>query len=137
MYYEEQSGEGEYTADFDYVIGKGKYNPMNVGGTFVGATTIFSSGIGPVSETTVPYKNNEDIAAVLDNGGLNYIHVTEDEIKNNKNLYAYAAKNPDSEDSWYDWSVDESLRFVNEFELSESNILPSPAGSDKNGKYEY
>ncbi|MCF0145015.1 MAG: hypothetical protein HUJ73_00360, partial [Eubacterium sp.] len=36
-----------------------------------------------------------------------------------------------------DWSVDESLRFVNAIELKDSSMLPAPAGRDENGNYVY
>jgi len=36
-----------------------------------------------------------------------------------------------------DWSLDESMRFTQLFELKDANILPSPAGRDAENKYIY
>lgn len=36
-----------------------------------------------------------------------------------------------------DWSVEESKRFLQEFELKDSNILPTPAGREPDGSYRY
>lgn len=124
---------------------------MNLGGTFIGATTIFSSGIGPVAENDFPYKNEEDVAIALNNGGGSnglwevpeeYIEEIEEKVeKEDAYLYSYATRNSDKDSDegigWYDWSIDESDRFRTLFEFAESNLLPSPAGTDENGKYKY
>ena len=83
-------------------------NPLNTGGMMFTATSVFSSGIGPVSEEMVPYrgKNGETIGD-----------------------FCYS---PDD-----DWSVPEEYRFVQSIELQESNILPSPAGTNEDGSYYY
>ncbi len=51
--------------------------------------------------------------------------------------YCCANKEPSYPSSDGTWSVDESLRFKADFELQQSNILPSPAVTDQNGAYRF
>lgn len=102
-----QAGEGIHTISTD------PNAILDTGGYAFTATSIFSSGVGPVSEDSAPYKNKEGITAHDQNG----------------NPVCYAPVG--------DWSVDESLRFLQAFELEESSILPSPAGRDSEGGYYY
>lgn len=102
-----QAGEGNHTVSTDPSI------VLNQGGLPFTATSVFSSGIGPVSEIDVPYKNAEGIT--VDDAQGNPIH--------------YSSEG--------DWSVDEDLRFAQAIELEHSSILPSPAGRGEDGSYEY
>lgn len=86
---------------------------LNIGGMPFTATSIFASGIGPLAESDVPYKNAEGLT-VNDPDG-----------------------NPVYYSSEGDWSVSEDLRFASGIELEESSILPAPAGKDETGAYEY
>ena len=36
-----------------------------------------------------------------------------------------------------DWALDEDLRFIYSYELKDANVLPNPAGRDKDGNYVY
>lgn len=97
-----QSGEGVYPVNEAGVFVTDSSTVLNQGGMPFIATSVFSSGIGVVNEAAVPYK------------GKNGVHESFGE-------------------DWYysendDWSVDESLRFKQTYELAESSILPSPAG---------
>lgn len=94
-----QAGEGSYAVN--------PADRLDVGGMPVTATSIFSSGIGPIPEDAAPYRNAEGIT--IDDGSGNPL------------FYSPAG----------DWSVDESLRFAQYAELEESSILPSPAGIDE------
>ena len=106
--YPSQAGEGVT------VIGN---EPLNNGGMLYTATSVISSGIGPVGESLVPYKGA--------NGTILY--------DPNGNPFCYSKDD--------DWSVDESKRFTQTIELEESSVLPSPAvwKTDANGNnyYEY
>lgn len=97
-----QGGEGLHTTADSY--------RLYMGGETVYATSLFSSGIGPVYEERVPYANNE--------GAMEY------------DKYGYLAFSPDA-----DWSVDEDLRFRQVIEFRESRVLPSPAQLDEEGRY--
>ncbi len=101
-----QGGEGIYTT-----AGQSS-DILNTGGWAFTATSIFSSGIGPVFEDDAPYKNKEGIKAWLD--GIPFYYAPQG-----------------------DWSVSEDVRFLQAFELEESSILPSPALRDGEGNYRY
>lgn len=94
-----QNGEGVYI--------NGDDSPLNYAGAVYTATSIFSSGIGVVSEEFIPYsgKNKND-------GG---------------SIYNYSADD--------DWSLDDEYRYVQDYELVESSILPSPCKRDADGNY--
>lgn len=102
-----QAGEGTIPTDPD------PNERLNIGGMPFTATSVFASGIGPLTESIVPYKNAEGLT-VNDPDGNPFCYSTEG-----------------------DWSVDESLRFASGIELEESSILPTPAGEDETGAYEY
>lgn len=57
--YVSQAGEGQAP-----VVGRENYygTPFGVGGWSFLVTTLISSGIGPVRESRIPYKNNENVA---------------------------------------------------------------------------
>lgn len=98
-----QANEGNYPED--------PKNRLSTGGYTFNAISLFSSGIGPITEKEAPYKNKEGYAEYdYDGHPINY-----------------------STDG--DWSVDESLRFKHAFRLEESSILPAPAHItyDQNG----
>ncbi len=103
-----QGGEGCYAVDTTRPS-----NRLDTGGELFTATSIFSSGIGPVTEEMVPYRNAEGITVNMQDGTP--IH--------------YSTEG--------DWSVPEEMRFTQVFELEESSILPAPASRDANGLYAY
>ncbi len=109
-----QAGEGSYATDPD------PNQRLNTGGMPFTATSIFSSGIGPTSEFDVPYRNVEGIEATirLDYGEEIAEQFEQQGVDPDAGLGYYSATG--------DWSVPESQRFVQAFELEESNILPSP-----------
>ena len=88
---------------------------FNNGGLPVFATSIFSSGIGPLTEEDAPYRNDEGI-----------IDYQTDE-EGNKVL----DENGDPIPLWYameaTWKLDESLRFKQAIDLEQTFILPVPA----------
>ncbi|MBQ7599132.1 MAG: S-layer homology domain-containing protein [Clostridia bacterium] len=88
---------------------------MNAGGRPLTATSILSSGIGPVEEPLAPYQNNEGV------------------YHEQKGYYL----DTDADGTEYDWSLDEGFRFVKSFELSDTHILTNPAISDAEGHYFY
>lgn len=102
-----QAGEGRHSTSTD------PNAFLNEGGFPYTVTSVLSSSIGPVSEAYAPYRNKEGIIAKDSQG----------------NPVCYAPTG--------DWSVDESLRFLQAVELEESCVLPSPAGKDANGSYYY
>ncbi len=96
-------------------------NRLNAGGAVFLASTTFGSGIGPVSESLVPYRNKEGKAA------------TNRDLWTPEEIEILEQQDPDfdpdeklywSEDG--DWSVDEQYRFDSAYELEDSNRLPSP-----------
>lgn len=95
----------------DSQYGEGLYYDSNdsfdSGGFTYTATSIFSSGTGVILDSLVPYQGNNRV------------------IDNENNCFS---KNDD-------WSVDEKYRYIQEYRLIESNVLPCPANRDNNGKY--
>ncbi len=79
---------------------------LDSGGTSVFGTSLFSSGIGPVPESEVPYR-----------GKAGKIETKKDD-QGNEYPYHYSADD--------DWSVDEEYRFQQMVEFEESVQLPSP-----------
>ncbi len=75
---------------------------MSVGGMMFTATSVFSSGIGVVDEETVPYrgKNSKTDAFLLEN-------------------ICYSADD--------DWTIPDDYKFLQTYELINSDVLPSPA----------
>lgn len=93
-----QGGEGTYP-------GPGTNDGYNSGGFAYYGTTAFASGLGPRSESEIPYQPKD-----AEN------HIIRDP---EGDPYCYS---PDA-----DWSLDESERFGIGYELDESSLLPSPA----------
>lgn len=90
-----QDGEGVHSSSLDPTI------VMNHGGAPFEATSVYSSGIGPVSEEKVPYRNDEGYKDP------------------NGKIYSTSGT----------WAVDQSLRFEQMYQLEESSILPPPANN--------
>ncbi len=107
--YGAQAGEGSHVY--------GIY-PLNRGGYIMTATGLLASGVGPVSEDVVPYRNHEGVTYGDDLPLLFYMPYNE-------------------ETGEYDWSVDESLHFAKSFELANTNIMSNPNSKDEEGNYVY
>lgn len=103
-----QGGEGMVSLE-------GGSGRLNSGGCMVYGTSLFSSGIGPVPESVVPYKGAE--------GNI----VTKADDEGNTYDYYYS---PDD-----DWSVDEEYRFQQMVEFEQSVQLPSPGDYNVEGEY--
>ena len=118
-YYPSQKGEGTHLIYLDPDDRDDNYR-LGAGGMTLFATSVFSMGIGPVDEALVPYRNLSGNKKVDERLGREY--------------YVAAGE---------DWSVDENYHFAMNFELEESNALPSPANyipADETGEeyyYEY
>ena len=92
---------------------------MNAGGATGLASRTFAAGTGAVSEARDP---------VFEYRGKN--GYTEQRLVNGKyENYGYSADD--------DWSLDEEYRFVQDYSLKESFLLPSPVGEDDEGEYVY
>lgn len=96
-----------YMNDGSSQDGEGVYlfdneNPLDGGGLMFTATSLFSSGIGVVQEELVPYRGKESR--------------TENLILKN---YCYSKKD--------DWTLPDSYKFLQRYELENSDMLPSPA----------
>ncbi len=74
---------------------------LDAGGIMFTATSIFSSGIGVVDEETVPYRGKNSKAE-------GFLH----------NIY-YSTND--------DWSIPDDYKFLQKYQLTNSDILPSPA----------
>ena len=109
-----QAGEGSSAIDPD--------NRLNTGGGSYTATSVFASGVGPVSEESVPYKNNDDST-------MSYRDLYGDEGAEamKKANPSFDVDAPDFYSPKGDWSVDESYRFMSMMQLENGSILPSPA----------
>ncbi len=111
-------------------------NRLDAGGVPMTASSAFGSGIGPVTESLVPYRNKEEKAATyrdfLTPEQIEAKKQQDPEFDPDKKLYW-------SEDG--DWSVDEQYRFGTVYELENSNRLPFPASwtydSEGNATYRY
>ena len=100
-----QSGEGlRYYGDYR----------LASGGSAALAVSMFSSGTGPIPEEYAPYRSREGVIVQSERG------------------YPYYADR-DMERNYYDWSVDESLRFASWFALRDANRLPAPWAEPQDG----
>ncbi len=95
---------------------------MDTGGTAFMATSIFASGIGPVDEASVPYKNNDGSTE-----SFRQIYGDDRAEAMKKTNPSFDVDAPDSYAFTGDWSVDESYRFQTVLQLEDGSILPSPA----------
>ncbi len=116
-----QAGEGATAID--------PSKRLNTGGAAYTATSIFASGIGPVDEASVPYKNN-------DGSTESFRQVYGDDFAEamKKTNPSFDVDGPDCYASTGDWSVDESYRFQAVMQLENGSFLPSPAVISSNLK---
>ncbi len=126
-----QAGEGLILNE-----GNDPNSVLDYGGHAGYISTIFASGIGPVSESAAPYKSNSDyiVCEVTAPGAAKDAEPEEETLTQAqidaktaqgysvKKLY-YANFKPDSWD-FTDWSLPESLRTSQEYRLEESCTLP-------------
>jgi len=104
----------------------------NTGGYTFLATSLFASGIGPVSEEADPifkYSGKR--------GEMTYREAATRYDDNNKPIEDSYEDVP----VWYsnqdDWSIPEEYRFWQSYRLKDSIIMPDPAGYDENWQYKY
>ncbi|MBP5773263.1 MAG: hypothetical protein J6W35_04265 [Eubacterium sp.] len=112
-----QYGEGVYYIDKNLSL----TDKFDKGGLNVFASSMFSSGIGPVQEDDARYEYH----------GANEL-VQKRKIKGNWVNYCYSEND--------DWSLPEEERFTQSYSLKQSFTLPSPATKVKDGEdehYEY
>ncbi len=122
---------------------------LNTGGYPTYGTTAFSSGRGPVYESTAPYKNQENyiLCDVLDpdaaeGSKAKQKSLTLDDINDLRSkgytvTPLYYAKNYDNK--WYNatWQLSDDLFNASDFTLEESFILPDICTYDESGAYEF
>ena len=121
--YASQDGEGRHWADS--ISDSNKYN---LGGTMTQATALYASGLGPVLE----YSKNDDGTwedCVYTYKGLKGKIQYRTNYLEDLTWYCYSASD--------DWSIDESERFHQKYQLQESYLLQSPAGKNSDGSYYY
>ena len=107
-----QYGEGTHAAS-----GTTLKDLLNGGGVPFMATSLFAQGVGPIIEST-----DSDLMYKGKNGDIEYVlQKVDGKMKN----VAYCFDEDD------DWSLPEETRFKKSFVLSESYVLPSPAGKDE------
>ncbi len=103
--------EGEYPYDASQAGEGTRFRegdfPLMIGGTYMLSASSLAMGIGVVAESIAPYESNSPL--------------------------------PEGESDLQkgDWSLPEEYRFLQSFQLKNTNILPSPAGKDENGAYVY
>ncbi len=124
-----QAGEGNMSL-------LGDSERLNTGGSIILTMSAFGSGIGPVTEEAVPYRNKEQKVATY------WDYFTPEQIEAKKQQDPDF--DPDTKLCWSadgDWSVDEQYRFSAAYELENANRLPSPAtwtrDSEGNATYRY
>ena len=81
--------------------------PLSIGGSYMLSASSLAMGIGVVAESIAPYQSNDRLPEGVTD-------LTEG-----------------------DWSLPEEYRFVQSFQLKNTNVLPSPAGRDADGSYVY
>ena len=124
--YASQDGEGRHWKD-----GTNSYEKY-IGGVMSQATALYASGLGPVYE----FERNEETGEWEDciytykgvNGNIYY------QLDASNNLYRYSYDDQD------DWSIADTERFYQNYQLEESYLLPTPAKIETNeetGKDEY
>ena len=103
--------EGEYPYDASQA-GEGccppeGREPLMMGGSYMLSASCLASGVGVVAESVAPYEANDEL--------------------------------PEGETDLRkaDWSLPEQYRFIQSFQLKNTNVLPSPAGTDAEGNYVY
>ena len=127
-----QYGEGTHFVNLNRdETASGSYH-YNTGGFTYMATTVLASGIGPVSED-----ENELFRYKGKKGDKAYWSVAteyDDEGKPVEDSYKQKAL-------WYsdqdDWNIPEEYRYGQKYRLKESVILPTPAGMNEDGEYEF
>ena len=125
-----QAGEGYHSTSKDPNAG------INAGGYINYGSSVFASGIGPVDEETVPYKNAENIihCYVLAPGEVQAkeLNLTEEEAEEyeaegyriTRAYWLGNYINADGTSSYTTWEVDDSLWNVSLLNLENGNILP-------------
>lgn len=113
---------------------------LNSGGKPFFAVVSFSAGLGPVSESTLPYRNNaglitclvlEDGAAEAKKLDLTDAQIAEYQDSGSKVTRLYYSGSLDGAD----WSADSSLWINSGYELEDGNALPSTwLSSDNEGE---
>ncbi len=122
-----QNGEGTYFKNLSKNDLKTSAYRYSTGGFTFYATTLFSSGIGPVEENAKDPETNESLEKYLAYRGL------KGETIERRTAVAYDEEgNPTKwarKPVWYsdddDWSMPEKYRYLQSFQLVESNMLPS------------
>ena len=130
-----QNGEGIHFRNVSKNDEHSSAYKYDTGGTPYMATSLLASGTGASFESGDP----DDI---LGYHGLNsdrnlWNVATHYDIDTDKPVPESYARKP----VWYssddDWSIPDEYRFVQNYSLKESIVMPDPAGSDKAGAYQY
>ncbi|MBR0400817.1 MAG: hypothetical protein IJH95_08425 [Mogibacterium sp.] len=112
-------GHSQYGEGTHYDKEKTASERFMSGGMFIYATTMFSSGMGPVME---------DLGSEYEYHGING-WTDKRKIGGKWMNYCYSADD--------DWSLPSDRRFYQSYALKESYMLPSPAGFSEDDEYEY
>lgn len=147
-----QAGEGFHISDA--MAAKNPNYGLQIGGEMVYATTLFSSGTGPLYEKYIPYKNAEDviycsvklpsldktISMPLDEDAIAALEAqgaTVTKRYHAKTIYTVDEMTGEksSPETPATWKVDDSYYASTSFELEESNILPEYRILDSKGNY--
>ncbi len=135
-----QAGEGYHNDSKDPNAG------INAGGFAAYGSTVFASGIGPVTEDAAPYKNAEKImhCYVLEAGETQpkELNLTEEEAQEYEDDGAMVMRaywlgnyfNADGTSSYTTWEIDDSLWNVSLLNLEDGNILPETRILDSDGE---
>lgn len=103
-----QNGEGTH-----WLNDATSSDSLDTGGELFTSTSMFACGMGPAKESAFPYHGKDSrIYSILDGSG---------------NLIKACYSNDD------DWSIDESSRFVSDYELTESYQIQGPEAAAEEG----
>ena len=135
-----QNGEGIWfvnLSDRDKETSTYKYTA----GTNSDVVAVLSSGMGLVLENTTDPETGESLYEVLGYKGLRGERVYRNVATAYDEEGQPVASSFQNKPVWYseqdDWSIPEEYRFYQSFRLKDSFILPTPAGMDAEGKYEF
>lgn len=131
----------QYGEGIAFRKGMSTQDKFNVGGEFLQATSLFSSGIGPDLE------NREYPASSGKTGSMEPIlgYHGADKIIESKKIEVKKNGQPTGQFKWVrsnysandNWDIDHEYRYLQSYKLSESSCLPSPAEYDLKTGYHY
>jgi len=109
--------------------GLGAVNPADMSEVYAGGTTVmaieaFAQGIGPSDE----HPKSADVGEFFEYHGRERV-TTQEYVDGAFRNFCYSEED--------DWTIPEEFRFHQDYVLTDSHFLPTPAGRDAAGQYSY